>query len=37
VAETIVDLGIDWGDIKTAPNLQIALVGVLETLGMEST
>jgi ribose transport system substrate-binding protein len=37
VAETIVDLGIDWGDIKTAPNLQIALVDVLETLGMEST
>jgi len=30
-------LRIDWSGIKTAPNLQIALVGVLETLGMGST
>jgi ribose transport system substrate-binding protein len=37
VAETITDLGIDWSGIETAPNLQIALVGVLETLGMGST
>jgi rsbT co-antagonist protein RsbR len=36
VAETITDLGIDWSDVKTAPNLQIALVGVLETLEMGS-
>ncbi|MBN1812666.1 MAG: STAS domain-containing protein, partial [Anaerolineae bacterium] len=34
VAETVSDLEIDWGDIKTVPNLQIALAGVLETLGM---
>ena len=32
VAETIADLGIDWGGIKTGPNLQIALADVLETL-----
>jgi rsbT co-antagonist protein RsbR len=33
VAETISDLGIDWSGIKTAPDLQIALAGVLETQG----
>jgi ribose transport system substrate-binding protein len=37
VAETITDLGIDWSDVKTAPNPQIALADVLETLGVEST
>jgi len=37
VAETITDLGIDWSGVKTAPNLQVALVGVLETPGIEST
>ena len=36
VAETIIDLGINWSSIKTAPNLQIALASALETLGMGS-
>jgi rsbT co-antagonist protein RsbR len=35
VAETIVDLGIDWGDINTLPNLQTGLVIALDSLGIK--
>jgi DNA-binding LacI/PurR family transcriptional regulator/anti-anti-sigma regulatory factor len=35
VAETIVDLGIDWGDIETLSDLQTGLVGALESLGIQ--
>jgi DNA-binding LacI/PurR family transcriptional regulator/anti-anti-sigma regulatory factor len=34
VAETVVDLGIDWGDIETLPNLQTGLVAALNSLGL---
>jgi rsbT co-antagonist protein RsbR len=39
VAETIVDLGIDWfegegrGDVRTLSNLQMGLVAALDSLG----
>lgn len=35
VAETIVDLGLDWSDITTLSNLQRGLVVALKTLGVE--
>jgi anti-anti-sigma regulatory factor len=35
VAETIVDLGIDWGDVNTLPNLQTGLVVALDSLGIK--
>ena len=35
VAETIVDLGIDWGGIDTLSDLQTGLVVALHSLGME--
>jgi ABC-type sugar transport system substrate-binding protein/anti-anti-sigma regulatory factor len=35
VAETIVDLGIDWGSIDTLSDLQTGLVVALHSLGME--
>jgi anti-anti-sigma regulatory factor len=34
VAETIVDLGIDWRDVDTLPNLQTGLVIALNSLGI---
>ena len=34
VAETIVDLGIDWGGIDTLPDLQTGLVVALASLGI---
>jgi len=33
VAETIVDLGIDWSNIETLPSLQEGLLSALKTLG----
>jgi hypothetical protein len=35
VAEAIVDLGIDWGDIETLSNLQTGLVTALKSLGVK--
>jgi len=35
VAETIVDLGIDWGDIDTLNDLQTGLVVALDNLGIK--
>ena len=35
VAETIVDLGIDWGSIETLANLQTGLLAALNSLGIE--
>jgi rsbT co-antagonist protein RsbR len=35
VAETIVDLGIDWGEITTLSDLQTGLVVALESLGIK--
>lgn len=35
VAETIVDLGIDWGDVKTQADLQTGLVVALASLGIK--
>ncbi len=35
VAETIVDLGIDWGTITTLPDLQTGLGAALNSLGFE--
>ncbi len=35
VAETIVDLGIDWSDIETRRNLQSGLMSALESLGYQ--
>ncbi len=35
VAETIVDLGIDWGGIDTLNDLQTGLVAALNSLGFE--
>ncbi len=37
VAETIVDLGIDWGGIETLSDLQIGLVVALHGLGFAVT
>ncbi len=37
VAETIVDLGIDWGGIDTLSDLQSGLVAALNSLGMKLT
>jgi len=37
VAETIVDLGIDWGGIETLSDLQIGLVAALHGLGFAVT
>ncbi len=37
VAETIVDLGIDWGGIKTVSDLQTGLVVALDRLGLRIT
>jgi len=37
VAETIVDLGIDWGGIETLSDLQTGLVGALNSLGFAVT
>jgi anti-anti-sigma regulatory factor/HAMP domain-containing protein len=34
VAETIVDLGIDWGEITTLSDLQTGLIAALATLGL---
>ncbi|MBI5670144.1 MAG: STAS domain-containing protein [Chloroflexi bacterium] len=34
VAETIVDLGIDWGEIEIRRDLQSGLVAALERLGL---
>jgi anti-anti-sigma regulatory factor/HAMP domain-containing protein len=35
VAETIVDLGIDWSEIETLSNLQTGLITALKRLGVE--
>ncbi|MCP4543825.1 MAG: STAS domain-containing protein [Chloroflexi bacterium] len=35
VAETIVDLGIDWREIETVSDLRIGLVGALSSLGIK--
>lgn len=35
VAETIVDLGIDWGKIQTLSNLQAGLLAALRSLGIQ--
>jgi PAS domain S-box-containing protein len=35
VAETIVDLGIDWGDIETLSDLRTGLVTALDRLGVK--
>ncbi len=35
VAETIVDLGIDWSDIDVRRNLRIGLVAALNNLGFD--
>ncbi len=37
VAETIVDLGIDWSNIETLRDLQSGLVAALESLGIQLT
>ena len=37
VAETIVDLGIDWSDVDTVRNLRTGLVVALKSLGLELT
>lgn len=37
VAETIVDLGIDWSGIVTLSDLQTSLVAALETVGIKLT
>ena len=34
VAETIVDLGIDWGRIETLADLQTGLIAALSSLGI---
>jgi rsbT co-antagonist protein RsbR len=34
VAETIVDLGIDWGDIETLADLRTGLIVALASLGL---
>jgi rsbT co-antagonist protein RsbR len=35
VAEAIVDLGIDWSEIKTVSNLQAGLLAALDSLGIK--
>ncbi|MCP4543818.1 MAG: HAMP domain-containing protein [Chloroflexi bacterium] len=35
VAETIIDLGIDWGDIDTVRDLRTGLVSALNSLGIQ--
>jgi rsbT co-antagonist protein RsbR len=35
VAETIVDLGINWGEIETLSDLQTGLVAALDSLGVK--
>jgi anti-anti-sigma regulatory factor/HAMP domain-containing protein len=35
VAESIVDLGIDWGDVETLGDLQTGLIAALKGLGIE--
>ncbi len=35
VAETIVDLGIDWGDVETLSDLQTGLITALNSLGVK--
>jgi rsbT co-antagonist protein RsbR len=35
VAETIVDLGVDWGGIETLSDLQTGLVVAFGALGIE--
>jgi rsbT co-antagonist protein RsbR len=37
VAETIVDLGIDWGNIETVSDLQTGLRITLEKMGLRIT
>lgn len=37
VAETIVELGIDWGNIETLTDLQTGLVAALNSLGIQLT
>jgi rsbT co-antagonist protein RsbR len=37
VAETIVDLGIDWASVDTLNNLQTGLLAALNSLGLEVT
>jgi rsbT co-antagonist protein RsbR len=37
VAETIVDLGIDWGEIETLSDLQIGLIVALKSMGFRLT
>jgi rsbT co-antagonist protein RsbR len=35
IAETIVDLGIDWSNIDTVSDLQTGLLAALSTLGVQ--
>ncbi len=35
VAETIVDLGIDWGDVETLSDLQTGLITALNSMGVK--
>jgi rsbT co-antagonist protein RsbR len=35
VAETIIDLGIDWRNVETVSDLQTGLVGALDSLGIK--
>jgi hypothetical protein len=35
VAETIVDLGIDWGEVITLSDLQTGLIAALKSLGVK--
>ena len=37
VAETIVDLGIDWGNIETVSDLQTGLIIAIDSLGFKLT
>ena len=37
VAETIVDLGIDWSAVETLPNLQTGLLMALNSMGIRLT
>lgn len=35
VAETVVDLGIDWGDVETLADLRTGLLVALASLGLK--
>ncbi len=37
LAETVVDLGIDWGEVETLSNLQTGLMAALKRLGVKLT